>query len=121
MIDRSSRNILAEQIRHFLSGLSDNMEFDDKVFAIKSDDVAVVEIRDQLWHIYDDFTRHKLEGRWALSKTDESVIKKFILFLKTDLKCNKLEKSTDRELWPFTSREQLEQAKSKPKYLNKDA
>jgi len=119
MIDREARNTLAEQIRHFLAGLSDNFKFDDIVFDIKTNDVAVLEMRKQLWYTYDDFARHKLKGKWELSEKDKDTVNRFVLFLKTDFECSKFNKSTDRTLWPFSSIELYERARAEPKYLNK--
>lgn len=118
MIDRKARNLLAEQIRHFVTGLSDNFEFDDVVFAIKTDDLAVREIRKQLWHTYDDFSRHRLHGKWALSERDTEIIKRFVLFLKTDHECSKAVKDTDWNIWPFNSKEQFAVALCSPSYLS---
>lgn len=118
MIDRDARNKLAEQIRHFVVGISDNYNFDDVVFDIKTNDTAVKEIRNQLWHTYDDLTRHKLKGKWKLKEGEMEIVTRFILFLKTDHECIKPSKNTDWSIWPFTSEEQLLEAKSSPRYLN---
>ena len=95
MIDRDARDKLAEQIRHFVVEISDNFKFDDIVFDIKTDDIAVQEIRNQLWYTYDDLTRHKLKGKWSLKEAEMEIVKRFILFLKTDHECNKPRKNTD--------------------------
>ena len=118
MVDRQARNTLAEHIRHFLAGLTDNFQFDDVVFNIKTNDIAVVEIRKQMWHAYDDISRHKLKGKRALSEKERKIVNRFILFLKTDSECEKPNKKTDWSLWPFSDSEQLAKAKSNPKYLN---
>jgi len=118
MIDRESRNLLAEQIRHFVAGLNDNYKFDDVVFDIKTNDTAVKEIRNQLWHTYDDLTRHKLKGKWELNESEMEIVKRFILFLKTDHECKKPSKNTDWSVWPFSNKEQLLAAKKSPRYLN---
>ena len=118
MLDREARNILTEQIRHFIAGLSDNFKFDDVIFDIKTNDLAVIEIRKQLWHTYDDLTRHKLTGKWTLSDKDMDIVKRFIIFLKTDQECEKPSKNTDWNVWPFADEEQKSDAMSSPKYLN---
>ena len=118
MIDRKARDSLAEQIRHFLAGLSDNFQFDGIVFDIKTNDIAVVEIRKQMWHTYDDISRHKLKGKWELSDKDKTTVKRIIMFLKTDFEYKKPNKNTDWSLWPFSNKEQYTIAISKPKYLN---
>lgn len=118
MIDREARTILAEQLRHFIVGLTDNFKFDDVVFDIKTNDLAVREIRKQVWHTYDDLTRHKLKAKWALSEKDMAIIKRFILFLKTDYECEQPGKNTDWSVWPFANEEQIAVAMSSPKYMN---
>lgn len=118
MIDRKARDSLAEQIRYFLAGLSDNFRFDDVVFDIKTKDLAVVEIRYQMWHTYDDLSRHKLKGKWELSDEDKIIVKRMILFLKTDFECYKPNKNTDWSLWPFSNKEHYAATISEPRYLN---
>ena len=80
--------------------------------------MAVKEIRTQLWHTYDDLTRHKLKGKWALSDKDMSTVKRFILFLKTDYEYGNLSKKRDWNIWPFANEEQISNAMSSPRYLN---
>lgn len=118
MIDRQARNMLAGQIRHFLVGLSDNFKFDKIVFDIRTRDNSVKEIRRQMWYTYDDLTRHKLKGKWTPTEEGKDIVKRFILFLKTDLECERPNKSTDWNLWPFSDNQQYEMAKAEPRYLN---
>lgn len=118
MIDREARNKLAEEIRRFLSCLTDNIQFDDAIFEIKTNDKAVTEIRDQMWHTYDDVLHHKLKGRKALSEKDRNLVKRFILYLKTDLECETVNKNADSEIWPFSNNEEYEAALKEPRYLN---
>jgi len=84
MIDRASRNKLAEVIRHFIGRFKDNFEYDDAAFDINTKDKGVIEIRDNVWLIYDDLKRHKMEGKWALSKKQDTIVKRCIVFLKSD-------------------------------------
>lgn len=76
MLDRHARNKLAEEIRHYMAELSDNFKFDDAVFDIKTKDLRVMEIRKQIWHAYDDLSRHKQKGKWALSEKNKVTSKK---------------------------------------------
>lgn len=117
MVDREARNKLAEQIRHFVVGLKDNFEFDDVVFAIKTHDLTIIEIRRQMWHTYDDLRRHKLTDNWALSEYKLAIVKHCILFLKTDYECKRPTKHTDWSLWPFQDQAQLEAALAASAYL----
>jgi hypothetical protein len=145
MIDRRARNRLAEEIRHFVAGLTDNFTFDDRVFNIRTKDSGVLTIRDEMWHIYDDFSRHKQKGKWSLTIQYKAVAARCILFLKTNLEyrwppkqslfqslirmltfgltSNFLEenwKSTGSlKVWPFFTIEEFEAANINPPYLNK--
>lgn len=92
--------------------------FDDAAFAIKTKDIVVIEIRQQMWHTYDDFQNHKLKGRWTLSEDDVSTIHRFVLFLKTDFEGKKPTKNTDMDIWPFNDLQEYKMAIADPKYLN---
>ncbi len=117
MVDREARNKLAEQIRYFLSCLTDNFQFDDEIFKIETDDVAVTEIRNQMWHTYDDVLSHKLEGRKALNEKDIEIVKRFILFLKTDIELEKVKDPSKYELWPFLNISLYKKALQDPWYM----
>lgn len=145
MIDRAARNQLAEQMRHFVTGLTDNFAYDDRVFSIQSNDAVVISIRHEMWFVYDDLSRHKLKGKWALSEQDKATILRCILFLKFDIQYRWPEKPRknflktllrfltlglvsnhpDRqweangeiEVWPFLKVEEFNAAKQKPVYL----
>ena len=54
MTDRNSRNKHAEEIRHFIGCFKDNFEYDAAVFDIDTKDPGVIEIRQNIWLIYDD-------------------------------------------------------------------
>lgn len=144
MIDRRARNILAEEVRHFVAGLTDNFTFDDRVFNFTTKDTGVSNIRHEMWLIYDDFSRHKLKGKWSLTIQDKAVAARCILFLKTNLEyrwppkqslfqsfvrlltfgltSNFFEKkwkaSGSWEVWPFFTLEEFEAVNINPPYLN---
>lgn len=48
MIDRESRNKLAEEVRHFVEGFNTNFEYDDVVSEIKTEDIGVIEVRENI-------------------------------------------------------------------------
>lgn len=149
MIDRNARNKLAEEIRHFIDRFKDNFEFNDAVFDIDTKDPGVIEIRQAIWLTYDDLQRHKLEGDWVLSKEQTEIVKRCIVFLKSNFEYNwpkwplyyraarsivclltfgRLTKKLDRyfnengdsDAWPFFSQKEYEVAKKKPAYCSKN-
>ena len=146
MIDRIARNRFSEELRHFVGCFKDNFEFDDAVFEIKTMDVGVIEIRQNVWLTYDDLRKHKMEGAWALSPEQLDIIKRCIVFLKSNIEYKwpkwplyyratrfiislilggKLTKTLDDRfngggdlaVWPFFSAEEYEYAKAHPVYL----
>lgn len=144
MIDHLARNKLAAEIRHFVAGLTDNFAFDNRVFAIQSQDAGVINIRHEMWFIYDDLSRHKLKGEWSLSAQDKAIVLRCILFLKSDFEYrwpnkqnvlqsllglltfgfasaffeSKWKASGSWEVWPFLTIEELDAANCNPTYLN---
>lgn len=147
MVDRHARDALAEAVRHFVSCLSTNYQFDDAAFDLSTDDQGVVEIREQVWLIYDDLHEHKLEGKWALSDEQRAVVHRIILFLKSDseylwptvpswyrvlrpfiwffslglltkLLDERYERELDLSVWPFRTSEEIERARLQPRYLS---
>lgn len=146
MIDRQARDKLAQAIRHFIECFTDNMEFDDAAWEIETKDRAVNEIYYDMWLTYDDLTRHKLEGRHALTEAQLVAVKRAIVFLKSDceykwpkwpiyyqivrpllalLSWGRLIKRLDRhfhgngdyDVWPFFSHEDYELSLRSPRYL----
>lgn len=80
MIDRSSRDRLAEALRHLLSGQLGNLAFDDldgPGGVTHSDDPALLETFYAVWPAYDDFRSHPLR----LTDGQSLDFKRFILFL----------------------------------------
>ncbi|MDH5178366.1 MAG: hypothetical protein OEZ39_06905 [Gammaproteobacteria bacterium] len=116
MIDRLARNKLLQIIRDFQSGLIDNFMFDDAAFSIKTRDQAVIGIRKQVWHIYDKFNNADHKGIWALGDDEVATIHQYILFLKTDFKCQEPTDGTDMDIWPFSDLKQFKTALSDPLY-----
>ena len=84
-MNRNHRNILAENLRHYLSGTITNFEFMDRVEPIyKTDDKGVRAVENAFWFCYDDLREHKNIGKHKLTEESENQIKRFILFLKSD-------------------------------------
>lgn len=84
-MNRNHRNILAENLRHYLSGTITNFEFMDRIEPIcRTDDKGVRAIESELWFCYDDLREHKNVGKHKLTDETEKHIKRFMLFLKSD-------------------------------------
>jgi len=150
MIDTYARNKLAEKLRHLIEGFSTNYQFDDAVFEIKSNDRGIKGIYSQIWLLYDDLQEHKLEGKWSLTEEQKSILKRCILFLKSNYEykwqpwpiayralrpfiwlislgyVNKkfeayFDKGLNKEFWPFSTVEEYNTVLENPVYLNKNA
>lgn len=84
MIDRASRNALAELAHHFVAGRITNYELEKG--CPRSKDCAIREIFwNALWGLYDDFHEHRLVGRYYIPKDSRADLARCILFLKSDL------------------------------------
>ena len=84
MIDRASRDALAELARHFLAGRITNRELENSLPS--SRDRAIRQIWwNALWGLYDDFHEHRLVGRYYIPRDSRADLARCILFLKTDL------------------------------------
>lgn len=84
-MNRNQRNILAENLRHYLSGTITNFEFMDRIEPIyPTNDKGIRAIESEFWFCYDDLREHKNRGKDKLTDETEKHIKRFILFLKSD-------------------------------------
>ena len=84
-MNRKDRSLLAENLRHYLSGRITNFEFVDRIDELyKSDDKAVVAIKKEFWFAHDDLREHRNSGKQKLNEESEDHVKRFILFLKSD-------------------------------------
>lgn len=84
-MNRNHRNILAENLRQYLSGRITNFEFMDRIEPIyPTDDKGVKAVENSFWYCYDDLRKHKNTGKDKLTVEAEGHIKRFILFLKSD-------------------------------------
>ena len=146
MIDRQSRNTIAEAARQYLAGLSTNFEFDDILFELHSEDPAIEAMCQQLWLVYDDLRKHKNEGKWKLNEAQREIVVRIVMFLKSDLEYSwpaipewyktlrpviyllslgvavkaldrKFEYIDELDVWPFRNESEIEVTKHAPKYL----
>lgn len=94
MIDRKSRDILAENLRHLASRQISNDTFEERVYKLRSGDYAVNYIIDISFDLYSDWNEKKSRCKDALSKEWKREVAKWILFLKSDKEYE----------WPIESR-----------------
>jgi hypothetical protein len=84
MIDRAARDNLAERLRHLVSGLATNYQFERG--AIRSADPVISEIEFRLaWPVCDDLQEHRLTEGHAISLGHRLDFARAILFLKSNL------------------------------------
>jgi len=85
--DLKARRELAALIRHLVSGVITNDEFEDRLPRPlrDSEDAAVVALYEHAWCLYNDTFEHHLIGQWKVSKENRRVIARWILFLHSDL------------------------------------
>ncbi|WP_196893882.1 hypothetical protein [Aureivirga marina] len=150
-MNRKERNLLAENLRHYVSEQITNFEFIDRTELInRSEDKAVREISNVFWFAYDDLKEHLNIGKHKICLENEILVKRFILFLKSDLEYewksekrnllreiynlltlnfpinksnNAIEENKigDKEFWPFFRKEDYKKEILNPKYLNKNS
>ena len=81
MIDRASRDALAELARHFQAGRITNRELENSLPS--SRDRAIRQIWwNALWGLYDDFHEHRLVGRYYTPRDSRADLARCILFRK---------------------------------------
>lgn len=137
MIDRESRDKLAEALRQYTSGriTNDNLYEID----IKLSDNGVHAVNQAAWGLYDDFHEHKAVGDYYLDTSAKHEIARWILFLQTNneylwepftLKdtllsfitlgyySKKFYKKIDDTIWPFNTQADLDKALQNPNLLN---
>ncbi len=145
-IDRNARDLLAEQLRHFVAKRTTNFEFNDAAFDVQTNDAGVRAVREAAWLLYDDLHQHKLTEEWSIEGKERREVARWILFLKSDLEYEwpvmrwwrKLLRSMttlltlgvgtclwdkhywrqgERGVWPFLRSVDLEAVEQKPPYL----
>jgi hypothetical protein len=84
MVDRRARDILAEQLRHLVSGQITNDEFNARL-PIKTEDAGFRTIEEQAWLMYSDLYEHKIKVSHKLSRDDRERVSRAALFLHSDL------------------------------------
>ena len=146
MIHRESRNILAEALRHYVSGQITNDDLD--CVDVDWRDRGAVVVKEMAWQLYDDNYTHKARGNHNLDRKARKEIARWIAFLYSDteyiwpeysfiqiinwplnlitfgrwekMKRRKWEQfleAGDFDVWPFCRREELEAVLRRPKLL----
>ena len=137
MVDRISRDKLAETLRQYVSGRITNDTLDD--LNINNEDFGVKAIKHASWFLYDDLYEHKAIGRNKIEKENRYNISKWILFLQSDeeylwprpsifdniismltfgLYNNHSKSDGHKEAWPFYKTDELNNALKKPKFFS---
>jgi len=83
LIDRVARQRAAETIRHYISGVITNKEFEER-YPISKRDPIISAVDDTLWATYDDIYVHKLRGTNSVSKEIKQEIARWLMFLYSD-------------------------------------
>lgn len=145
MIDRTSRDRLAENIRHLVAGVMSNFEYEAALAGIGRKDKVIWKVMDEIWLLYDDRKEHRLQTD-NLAAADYRTIARFLLFLKSDQEYRWPSPSVkdqlmqwlsgifsgqtahpeyddsavagDPDYWPFFSEADFERAKETPVYLS---
>lgn len=85
MIDRFSRDRLAEGIRHLVAGQTTNWQFEDYSEVPSEDPALKAVFYSGPWLLYDDWPQYRLRGRHRIESAGRHEIARWIMFLKTDL------------------------------------
>ena len=134
MIDRKSRDKLAETLRQYVSGRITNFTLDD--LSIKSKDRGVIAVRRTAWFLYDDLHEHKARGKYSIEGKNRDEVSRWIVFLHSDQEYlwppihQKLLSiltfgffkisSGDEKVWPFFDKKDFDKELRTPRLLNLD-
>ncbi len=136
-INRRSRLLYAELLRHFAAGRLTNHEYEDAADKLLvSRDASLWAIYLIVWLHYDDWQTHRLTGKWKLSPDMLRNFARIIVFLHSGLPykwprtplwrmllgiVTRLFPSRpcggDESVWPFFRREDFEAAIARPRLL----
>ena len=83
MVDRFSRDQLALLLRRYLGCRITNDELADEA-PYNSEDPGIQPVYEYAWHLYDDLSTHRAEGKHALSPEVRRMVTRWIVFLHGD-------------------------------------
>lgn len=136
MVDRHARDVAAEALRLFLEGSISNRDYERR-FPRSKDDLALWAIYSNAWFCYSDTSEHTLTGKHALNDDQRAILKRCLLFLRSDLEfqwpppkfrlrygllrlfglgrnLNRQEQQEmsvgDKEVWPFLNKAEYERS-----------
>ena len=136
MIDRESRDTLAEALRQYTSGRITNYNLDE--INIRFSDNGVHAVKQAAWGLYDDLHKHKAIEDYYLDTSDKHEIARWILFLQTNNEylwepftikdgllslitlgyySKKFYDKIDNTIWPFKTPADLDKALQNPNLL----
>ena len=140
MVDRSSRDKLAEALRQYVSGRITNDTLDD--IKVDKKDHGAVAVKEASWYLYDDLHEHKAVESFYIDNKGRKEIARWIVFLQSDeeyiwpkmsilgfilsmltfglyrkMQQKRWKKVGDLSVWPFGSKNDLNKAIVKPKLL----
>ena len=82
MIDRSSRNILAEKLQQYSSGWITNDDLYDTL--PPTTDRGVIAVWQMSWNLYSDLSKHKATDKYKITGETRNLVKRCICFLHSD-------------------------------------
>jgi len=83
-VDAKARGELAHLVRQLLSGELRTQDYDDRVWAVPSEDPGVAAIRSRLWFLYSDWVNARFDIE-RLPAPSCAVIDRSLAFLSTEL------------------------------------
>ncbi len=85
LMNRIERNLLAENLRHYIAGRISNFAFEEKTeHLFVAEDLGLREIQRTFWLCYSDLKEHMNAGRHSLGHECERQLLRCIIFLKSN-------------------------------------
>jgi hypothetical protein len=129
MVDVNARRMIADAIDSFLSGQIDNWALDDAMFKLRTDDDLCVQLRSQMWFLYDDVARYLNSGKRSLPSSAAAMLRRWVTLLRSTREWSGIvdeppqsrfrrfiqsrlrpaRKFTDNEYWPLGSAKEWEE------------
>lgn len=137
MVNPTIRRKLAEQLRHFASGVWTVDEWEERSEMQDRHDPAIAAIWWTIWTTYDDFRTERLRRSWRLEGEARDTVARCILFLYSGYEyrwshgykawllnlltfggwTRKQDSDGDEECWPFFNYVELQEACKRPRFF----